>query len=92
MFSQGREFATGERLNELFIINGHLYANGEPSIPEFIQDQKEDHRLFGYPGASIVFQLKEKPDSTINQDFTFDFKFSDSESFYAIGQDFEVVI
>jgi len=53
VFSQGREFATGERLNELFIINGHLYANGEPSIPEFIQDQKEDHRLLDIPEQAL---------------------------------------
>jgi hypothetical protein len=90
VYSQKRVFSTGESLNELFTITEIYYSKAPASIAEFIENQKSDLWLFGYTGASIVLQLKDKPDSTINQTFTIDFKFSDAKAINIKSQALEV--
>jgi hypothetical protein len=84
LYAQGNEFLPGEQLNELFIINGNL------TIAEYSTKQKSDIELFGNIGSSINLQLLEQPDSTINQTFTFDIKFSDLSEMVVISEVFEV--
>ena len=84
VYAQGNEFLPGEQLNELFIINGNL------TIAEYSTKQKSDIELFGNIGSSINLQLLEQPDSTINQTFTFDIKFSDLSEMVVISEVFEV--
>ena len=90
IYSQKREFSIGESLNELFKATRYTYSDGESSISEFIERQKDNLDIFGDAGASIVFQLREKPDSLITQNLTFDFEFSDSEKISIESQIFEV--
>ena len=84
VYAQGNEFLPGEQLNELFKINGNL------TVAEYITKQKSDIELFGNIGSSINLQLLEQPDSTINQTFTFDIKFSDLSEMVVISEVFEV--
>mgnify|MGYP003634892761 CR=1 FL=1 len=84
VYAQGNEFLPGEQLNELFKINGNL------TIAEYITKQKSNIELFGNIGSSINLQLLEQPDSTINQTFTFDIKFSDLSEMVVISEVFEV--
>lgn len=84
VYAQGNEFLPGEQLNELFKINGNL------RIAEYTKKQNSDIELFGNIGSSINFQLLRQPDSTINQTFTFDIKFSDLSEMIIKTEVFEV--
>lgn len=84
VYAQGNEFLPGEQLNELFKINGNL------RIAEYTKKQNSDIELFGNIGSSINFQLSGQPDSTINQTFTFDIKFSDLSEMIIKTEVFEV--
>lgn len=72
VYAQGREFSPDDQLNELFKIIGYS------SIGNFIGRQNDSPWLFGDKGTSIEFQLKDQPDSTINQTFTFEIAFFDA--------------
>jgi hypothetical protein len=83
IFAKNRMFEAGESLNELFQVRNNSSHQETQSIADFIKFQQEYLYNFGYLGDFIIFQLKEKPDSVINQRILIDFEFSFGESISA---------
>jgi len=79
-YSGSQEYLSGENLVDLFKVTGFSYSINETTVNEFIQQQNDDLWIFGYAGANAVFQLLNKPDSSVNQKLKFKFEFSDLES------------
>lgn len=90
IFSNNQKFEAGESLNELFNVTKYSYNKETISIAAYIKQQQEDLDHFAYFGDYIIFQLKEKPDSIINQAIVIEIEFSDDELIIVESDDFEV--
>ena len=90
IFAKDRKFEAGESLNELFQITNYSSHQETLSIADFIELQQDYLYTFAYLGDVIVFQLKEKPDSVINQTILIEFEFSYGEGIRVESGDFEV--
>jgi hypothetical protein len=90
IFTNDGKFEAGESLNELFNVTKYSVNIETISIAEYIEVQQEYLEHFAYFGDNIVFQLKEKPDSIINQTIFIEFEFSNEESISVETDLFEV--
>ncbi|MDW3196424.1 MAG: hypothetical protein R8G66_28880 [Cytophagales bacterium] len=77
IYTGGNTFNSGDDLAGMFKATGRFLNEG--TIDQFIDRQNNDPWIFGEVGSQIIFQLLDQPDSTINQNFTFTFDFSDGE-------------
>ena len=75
IYASNQVFTPGSDVTHLFWIP---YHNND--IEGFINRQNEDVQLFGTWETFLLFQLKQPPDSTINQRMHFTFDFDDSST------------
>ncbi len=78
--SKGMTFDANSDISELFKIQ---HEEDSYSINDFIIAHQNAPTIFHMEGDELIFQLQEAPDAFINQAFTIEFIFTDSNSIVA---------
>lgn len=76
VYTQDITWEAGEHLNDLFMVADR----NEESLTAFTLAQQDTVQLFGYIGNEFTLQLKEQPDSAIQQTFFLHFGFDNGDS------------
>lgn len=77
VYTMNKTFEPGSDLQELFVLADRNHG----SITQFIREQNDDLRKFGWEGDRMVLQLTDVPDSSFSQPLHIIFAFDDASIF-----------